>query len=48
MAEKKVVADLPSLKRRKTQPRVIDGMLASRMILAERDAAPSSRLRSAA
>ena len=43
-----VVADLPSWKPRKPQPLVIDGMSASRMILEERDAAPSSRLRSAA
>jgi hypothetical protein len=48
LAEKKVVADLPSWKRRKPQPRVIDGMSASRMILEERDAALSSSLRSAA
>ena len=48
MAEKKVVADLPPWKRRKPQPRAINGMSASRVILAERDAAPSSRLRSAA
>ncbi len=33
-----VIADLPSWKRRKAQPMVLDGVSLSRMILAEREA----------
>lgn len=33
-----VMADLPSWKRRKAQPLVLDGVLVSRMILEEREA----------
>lgn len=33
-----VIADLPSWKRRKAQPLVLDGVSLSRMILAEREA----------